>query len=787
MKQNLLRKSLSLLLGLCIILSSVGLTAFAQPDHNLQSGGAGLVPTTEIIFSEDFSSSPSLSAGSSWGTAPNTLSVFKNETTATIENGSLKVVGATNTEKSLNLKSDTTIKGKFAVEFNFKVVDNAATPLLFGFGYTDGTTEKKAIEIGLEEWVASDRFYRNLLYKDTDGTQKQLVDQTSSWRTNVDFHKWYLLHGDGNSWSTYSRDFYTLKVVADTNTSKYSVYLNGSLCLKDQSFADSSINWATTGVNLPFMMTTSDSDPLKYDNIKIYSEPQGRTTLYANDFNGYTEEVSWKGATSYATQRLSLFTGIAGLGLANMQSKGGYIYARNNALVTEYRNGAGGAFTSIIRMDDDMTIDMDFTVDSFVNDSYLDNYATVLVLTTAGADGIRFSVSKDGKFIYYYYNRTIPYEPTILTNITMDKPHHLTVHMNYSTYTCEVYVDGVLIADDMSLLYNTGKKGVTGYFKNGEDLTIGLGYHKESPTTDVTYDNIRVYRDTRENVLSDVEDSLAGIFSGTYVVKGNVDLPSSAVGYDGYNVKWTSNSSIIKVGSNGYSATVTPTEEEQVVKLTASVSDTAGEYTLTRSFNVVVPADETITDISSLTNWDVVSGTPLLAANPTNEADKAVNVVSSSEAYITPGTYSGIVEATAQLYMSKQTAGSIYLADDNGKAFAKVNLNRSVISAGEEGVIKSHSYPSKKWFDLTVKADMLKRTYDVFIDGTKVNNASIPFDEVSDNGHLARVGFTCSEGSVFVNDVTAKSLSANSGLEVKKISYKNSSAKVVNAPQQAER
>ena len=50
---------------------------------------------------------------------------------------------------------------------------------------------------------------------------------------------------------------------------------------------------------------------------------------------------------------------------------------------------------------------------------------------------------------------------------------------------------------------------------------------------------------------------------------------------------------IIKVGSNGYTATVTPTEEEQVVKLTAAVSDASGEYTLKRSFNVVVPADST--------------------------------------------------------------------------------------------------------------------------------------------------------------------------------------------------
>ncbi len=783
MNNKLMKKVVSLVLSFVFTLSTLSLSVFAQPSHTFEIGSTtGLVPAKEVLFSENFNSTVQTTQGSTWGTAPNTLNVVKNETTATITDGSLSVVGTAGTNKSLQLKSTTAIKGKFTVEFNFKMVDDAATPLLFGAGYTDGATETSAIEIGVEAFTATDKFYRNLLYKDSNGTEKPLVDQTSSWRTLMDFHSWYLLHGDGNSWSPYSRDWYTAKVVIDTTSSTYSVYLNGSLCLKNESFVSSSHNWSATGINLPFMMTTSNSDAVKYDSIKIYREPVGITTYYANDFNSYEEVISWNGTTSYRTQRMSLFAGVAGLGLANMQSKGGNIYARNNALVTEYRGGAGGAFAGFIRMDDDMTIDMDFTVDSFENDSYLDNYATVLALTPVGADGIRFSVSKDGKFIYYYYNRTIPYEPTILTNITMDEPHHMTLHMNFETYTCDLYIDGVLIAKNQNLMYNMGKKGTTGYYKNGEDMTIGLGYHKESPTTNVTYDNLRIYRDKREEVFSAVAKDVSSRFSGTSVVKGTIQLPSSITGLEGYNVKWKSNSSIISIANDGYTATVTPKEEDQVVKLTAMVADTGSEYTASRTYNVVVTADDSITDISSLEDWEVVKGTPLLVNNPTNEADKAVEVVASSEAYTTPGSCSGLVEATAQLYMSKKTEGSVYLADSNGNAFAKINLNKSAISTGEEGVIKAHSYPAKKWFDIKVKADMLKRTYDVFIDGVKVNNASIPFDEANDNGTLARVGFNCSEGSIFVNEVSAKSLAANNGLEVKKISYKNSSAKAVNAP-----
>lgn len=778
-----MRKIIGLVLSLCILLSSAGLTVFAQPDHAVQAGGGGLVPATEVIFREDFDGTVSTEEGSSWGSAPNHLSVAKNETALTIENGSLKVVGAAGAEKSLNLKSNTAITGKFAVEFNFKAVDDEATPLLFGAGYTDGTTEKKAIEIGIDKFTSTDKFFRNLNYKDINGNLNPVVDITSSWRTGMDLGKWFLLHGDGNSWAPYSRDWYVLKVVIDTTTATYRVYLNGSLSIKDKPFIDNSINWATTGINLPFMMTTSHSDPIKYDSIKIYKEPVDRVTLYANDFNNYPEEISWNGTTSYRTQRYSLFAGIAGLGLANTQAKGGYIYARDNALVTEYRNGAGGAFAAGITMDDDMVLDFDFTVNSFEKDSYGEHYATITGVTASGgADGMRIVVSNDGKLIHHWYGRTIPYEPTILTNITLDESHHMTVYMDFETYTSDIYIDGVLIDENRNLLYYEARKGESFLFKNGEDLTILFGYHKESPTTDITYDNLRLYRDVREKVFSAAATELSSLFSSRYVLKGDASLPASIPGIDGYNIKWSSNSPLVEIGADGHSAVVTPKEENTAVRLTAMVTDASGQYTATRSFDVEVTADDTITDLSSLENWKTVQGIPLLEKNPTNEVDKTVKVVPSSETYTIIESCNGIIETTAQLYMSKESAGSVYLADDSGNIFAIINLDKSVISAGEEGIIKTHSYPSKKWFDLKVKADMLKRTYDVFIDGVKVNKAAIPFEIVSDNGTLARVGFTCSKGNIFVNEVSAKSLSENNGLVVKKISYKNSSEKTVNAP-----
>ena len=768
------KKIVSLLLAAVFVMSTC-LQAAATPGYMFKlAEEPGLVPATEVLFYENFSDGVGQTEGSVWGSGMNTLRVLKNETTISTDEKYLSVSGTIKEAKSLILKKDSAIKGKFSVEFDFKTFDKDLTSILFGAGYTDGELQTNAIEIGAEEWVVDDRFHRNLFYVDKNGERKPLIDQTSSWRTLMDLHKWFLFYGDGGDWAPYSRDWFILKVDIDTDKETYSVYFNGSLCIKNEPFKDSSLDWSETGINLPFMSTVNDTDAVKYDNIKIYREPEGRTTFYANDFNNYPTELSWNGATSYATQRKSLFAGIAGLGLANMQNKGGYIYARNNALVTEYRNGCGGAFATGIRMDDDMTIDMDFTVSDFAEDSYLDNYATIIAMTPVGADGIRFSVSKDGKFIFYYYNRTIPYEPTILTNITLDEPHHLTIYMDFDSYTCDVYIDGVMIDSDRQLMFNMAKKGTSGYYKNGEDMTLAFGYHKESPTTDVTYDNLMLYRDKREGIFSDIASELSVRFSGTSVVKGNVQLPS---GIDGYSVKWKSNSNIIKIADDESSATVNPTQEEQVVRLTAYASDVSGEYTAERSFDVVVAADDSITDISSLTDWTVVSGSPVLADNPTNEADKTVKITENSEAYITLEAAEGKTQTDVQLYTDREFSGSIYLADDDGNKLATVNLDKSLI--------QNSSYPVKNWFDLKITADMLKRTYDLFIDGRKVNNAPVSFeytDEYTDSATLARVGFIGKEGGLYVNDVTSGTISENKGIEVRRIVYLNSDGEEINAP-----
>lgn len=800
MKSKLMKKILSAGLSVLLVCSTLSLPAFAQPSYVFETDGQnGNVPTAELLFSENFDGTVQTAEGSTWGEGAKTLTVQKNETTATVKDKSLSVKGTANTSKALQLKRNEAVKGKFAVEFNFKLLSQGGgVDLLFGAGYTDGTNETKAVEIGIDartiETVANTNdantyFRRNLNYKDSEGNKNPLVNLTSSRRIANALYKWWLM-GDVESapWASYARDWYTLKVVMDTNTSTYSVYLNGSLCQKNVAFANNGVNWAEAGINLPFMMATSITDAVLYDSIKIYREPEGRTTLYANDFNNYDTEILWDGSTTYATQRKSLFAGVAGLGLANTQAKGKNIYARNNALVTEYRNGYGGAFATGITMDDNMTLDMDFTVNSFTEDDKFNNYARVLTLVSSIGEGVCLSVSNDGKLIYSPYNLAIDTYPTILTTITLDSKHHLTLHMNYENRKADLYIDGVLVKANMGMLRDAAeakaKNNTAGYFLNGEDITIGLGYHKESPTTDVTYDNLVLYKDVREDMLTALQEELQSIFSGATVVKGNITLPHELASFSGYEVVWNSENSIISVGNDGYTATVTPEAGEKAVILTAKVSDASGEYSLKRSFNVIVPADDSMVDISSLADWTVEEGTPLLTANPANEADKTVCAVASSKAYKTVSKAEGEAEASIELYMDKKSAGSVYLADGEGNAFIRLALEYGALKTEENGILKNSAYSFKKWFTLKLDVDFLKRTYNVFIDGEKVNGAPVSFvsSATEDKAELSRIGFATESGKIYINDIEAKTLEANEGAEIRKIVYTDNTGKTFNAP-----
>lgn len=781
-------KTLSALLCASMLLQVASMSVWAKPGYSfLTSTNQGLVPQKEILFYEDFEDALSFSAESVWGESGKTLKIKENGTGAAISDGSLNVPGES-AAKTLSLKRDTAIKGKFTTEFKFNIAYRSATPSLFSMGYFDGTTVKNAIELSVDQFVAgSDKFYRNIYYKNSGQTTNPLVDITSEARTSIGFQKWFLLYSSEGAWCPYGRDWYTLKAVIDTDAQKYSVYLNGSLCLKDEPFITyTSHSFSQSGINVPFVITTQGS-AVKYDDLSIYREPVGRTTLYANDFNSYAENVSWQGAYNHATQRLTPYAGVAGMGLMTTPAKGGYIWAKNNALVNEFSNGVGGAFASAIKTDKNMTVEMDFKVSDFANDSYKDNWATILVFMPAsGADGIRFLVSNDGKLGRYYYNRTTPYETPIISDITLNENHHLALYADYESGTCDLYIDNTLVEAGIPLLFSTAKLGQNLYYKEGEDVALGFGYHKESPTTTVTYDNITLYKDERDTLLSKAVGEMKTLLPGTCFVSGNISLPESDK--TGYEIEWRSNSDVVSISSDGKSATVSPAYETKVVKLTAAVKDTNGEYTLSRDMEVSVLADDSYSDLSGVAGWTVSAGEAALAENPVNDADKSAKIPQGAHAYNTFNEVGGKVNVSVDMYLESTDKGTVYLADSNGEKVAEAgfkNLTLTLNPSDEGALITKTIYPTRKQFNLTFKADMLKRTYDVYIDNEKINNAPMNFifkESPADNGLLSRIGFVCESGNLYADNIEAASTDSNSGMLIRHINYTDTDGDTIKHP-----
>ena len=566
-----LKGTAALILSGVLLVCSMGMSAFAKPSYGFETNDkTGLVPVKEVMFEENFSD-PNLGVlNAVWGkdsTCP--LTVISRTGNSDSSQGYL-VINNVGTDQYYKTKSENPLKGKFAIEFKFqKNTNNTPARTLFAAGYVDGENEYTAIKFGIDE---ADKPY----FIDGNGNRQMFINNSKTWTAGYDIHSY---------WSWAENEWYTFKVAVDTENAKYNVYLNGCLCVKNADFISSDgHNWKESGINLPYIMAAEyeNGQDFCYDDLYIYSEVSDRESIYANDFNSYDSETVWSGSSS------SNCTGVAGLGIAAFKAKGGMIKATDGKLITVYESEKGGAFINGLVADDEITVDTDFTVDSFTEDG---KWATVIALVgSSNSDGIRFAVNKDGKLALGFYNRGIS-ETSKVADITLGEQHHLTLHADFRTYKCDLYIDGTAAVTGQNILSNPSYNGNSNYLKNGEGFAIGLGYANSSPTTNVTYDNFTVYRDKREEVLSVIPSALSEIFPGNSLIMKQVTLPSEIAGYEGYNLTWSADENAnIKIAEDGKTASVTQTKNNQFIKLTATVSDENGEYSVKRSFTVKVYA-----------------------------------------------------------------------------------------------------------------------------------------------------------------------------------------------------
>ncbi|MBE7033021.1 MAG: hypothetical protein E7406_02220 [Ruminococcaceae bacterium] len=659
MRKNL--KKLTAFVMSVIVLATMSLSAMAMPNYTFDTAKTdGLMPVKEVLFAEDFNGSADLGvANAVWGASSggsNTLSVISRTSNSDSLKNFLWVQNVEN-EQYYKAKSDTAFKGDYTIEFKFNKTVNHSNGdtcdnMFFGAGYTDGTNESLAINLGIG---ADDKPY----YVNAEGTKVPFITNTKAWTAGFDIYSnWTWDEGDWTNQksNTVTAEFgrntaswYTVKVDVNTQAGTYDVYLNGALCVEDAAFIPAAgIDWADTGINLPYVMEADYNVGVRYvyDDLYIYRDYEGITNIYAEDFNEYAEAKSWSSGSLNKT-------GIAGLGIANIVDKSGTITATGNQLVATYNGGASGAIANGLIADDYVTIDLDFTV-SGVPEGATDNWVPIVGITGApNGGGIVFKVNENGNIGFHWYNQTGAAVKNIGT-VTLGEKHDLTLHIDFTTGRYTIYVDGNLLLYKEAMSNGSQAANIV----NGEGYAIVLG-HKDAATATVAYDNIRVYKDVREEVLEELSAELSKIFVNDNFVMKQVVLPDTITGFDGYKVSWSTEAdSNVQVGADGKTATVKQTTNNQNIKLTATVTDVNGEYTVSRNFTVrvVAGANNIISDNGAgtitATGRQTPQGSILYLAIYDNSTDTLVGLVPAET--ISNNTI------TATYDYSKLAAGTYY-------------------------------------------------------------------------------------------------------------------------------
>ena len=580
-------------LAMCVIpaLGAMGITAFAAPSYTFETGGStGLVPATQVLFEESFNGTEDLGTNNAvWGknsTYP--LTVISRTSTSNSSKGYLWV-NNTGGQQYYKLKSENAIKGIYTTEFKFnKTVNNtvgssSASNMFFGAGYTGDTNESYAIQLFIDE---NDKPY----YIGSDNSKQYFFTDTAVWTGGgCNFYRdwswnegsWLNKTSSTAATGAENEDWYTVKIVADTQNAVYSVYLNGVLCVKDAAFIpQSGQSWSETGINMPYIMASDSAVGIRYvyDDLKLYREPMGYTTVYANDFNSYNDSKVWSGSDKN-------YSGIAGLGLAAFGGKGGKtLTASSDGTLASAFDGATGKGGAIILgpvAQNNMTVETDFSVNDFTEDAHSDKWATVLVLgSSSKGEGARIAVNKEGEIGIGYYQAA---SPIMLSRITLNENHHIALCADFTKSTYDLYLDGKLILENQGLTRRSNVK-----ILSGADLMIALGYHENAPTTTVKYDNLKIYTDGRDDAFSNAKAQLKDIFPGSSYIMKEVTLPSEI---NGYSIKWSADEGAnLAVAADGKTAAVTQTSAKQAVTLRAEITDGANGYTAVRNVNVTIPA-----------------------------------------------------------------------------------------------------------------------------------------------------------------------------------------------------
>lgn len=364
----------------------------------------------------------------------------------------------------------------------------------------------------------------------------EITDSTSSRGTKVLLDGDFIRTSKGHIQYAANR-WYNIKLVIDADSKKFDFYIDGTLYSENEAFSE-----GTKDLCRLVMNSAVGGKNVYYDDIKIYRPYNGIDILLSENF-AQERTIAEGGFIGGALKRVS------GSGTADSALKindGGWLYA--DAV-------KGSKLADAINNKKNLVVEFDFTQPEVNPLGML--YAAGGYVGDNIVDAININIS-NGKFYCQSADSMIPF----LTATKKNEPYVFRIYIDSKNKNYDVYVDGVLCAENISFV-NPNVESLFRIFK-----TDGGGCKGYS------IDNLDIYTDTLANAAEKLMVSY----------KQSTDMVELLSSIDGYDIIWKSMDKNL-IADDG---TITPSYYNETTYLVANVINDGRSFS--RKFNVLVLA-----------------------------------------------------------------------------------------------------------------------------------------------------------------------------------------------------
>ena len=528
----------------------------------------------------------------------------------------------------------------------------------------------------------------------------------------------------------------TVKFAANMDTQTYNCYINGKLeaeNLKFKGFADGN---TVTNIGRPFVFLEKagmGSFDIYYDNLKIYKEPVGRRTITADDFSAYSADVNYtvKVSDSFAGLRIIDTSGAQPVGI-KVNSSNERIETNGAAILTAYGP------TDVKKL----ATEFDFTptvtgVDQGKIFSTVDQ--------GANAFGIEIYLNSNNQFVASCENGDV----VLLSDVKANETYSFKVYTDLTKTFDSNYSGTIVNRPGMYDVYINGKCAGAGLKfkytnKNFASLTnLGrvFGISTNAASSAIYYDNVAIYTDVREEVLSAAANALYANLDGKMLKAKELVLPSSS--QSGYNLTWTSSDEAV---INTQTGEVVHSEDEKTVVLTATVTDAANQYSVSGEYEVVVTSsldvrkyylNESFDNAQAIAKGDIVGDFKVVSCTSgisLGETDgNKYMVVDSSE------TGTAIYQADIQVtkpdkvvlefdFMQPEKGGIVQITSPHNAggmdSISEIYSDGKDIlyregelkSFNDKGYVLVENYEAGKWYNFKIYHNITDKEFEIYVD-----------------------------------------------------------------------